>query len=151
VNGLDHVSNTGVERRLAAILAADVANYSRLMGTDEEGTLAALKHFRSEVIDPRIAEHKGRIVKTIGDGVLIEFPSVLEAMRCTVAVQREMAARNAAGNNGDILHFGADGKSGGAISSAIFEGDPPVSSWTRGRAGGRCVGPTARCQTASLD
>jgi TolB-like protein/class 3 adenylate cyclase/Tfp pilus assembly protein PilF len=83
-----------VERRLAAILAADVAGYSRLMGEDEEGTLAALKAIRSELADPKIAEHRGRIVKTTGDGLLIEFASVVDAVRCAVELQREMAARN---------------------------------------------------------
>src|SRR5919109_4726277 len=84
-----------VERRLAAILAADVAGYSRLMGADEEGTLAALKILRREVADPKIKEHRGRIVKTTGDGLLSEFASVVDAVRCAVEVQREMAARNA--------------------------------------------------------
>lgn len=84
-----------VERKLAAILAADVAGYSRLMGQDEAGTLARLKEHRRELIDPKIAEHKGRIVKTTGDGILIEFPSVVEAVACAVAVQRGMAERNA--------------------------------------------------------
>ena len=84
-----------VERRLAAILAADVAGYSRLMGADEEGTLAALKAIRRELGDPKIAEHHGRIVKTTGDGLLVEFPSVVDAVRCAVEVQREMAERNA--------------------------------------------------------
>src|SRR5579862_5052994 len=83
-------------RRLAAILAADVVGYSRLMGTDEEGTLERLKEHRRELIDPKIAEHRGRIVKTTGDGVLIEFPSVVDAVRCAVEVQRGMAERNAA-------------------------------------------------------
>ena len=84
-----------VERRLSAILAADVAFYSGLMGADEEGTLAALKTLRREVIDPKIKEHRGRIVKTTGDGLLCEFGSVVDAIRCAVEVQREMAARNA--------------------------------------------------------
>jgi adenylate cyclase len=83
------------ERRLAAILAADVAGYSRLMGADEEDTLARLKAHRRELIDPKINEHRGRVVKTTGDGILIEFPSVIEAISCAVAVQREMAERNA--------------------------------------------------------
>jgi adenylate cyclase len=82
-------------RRLAAILAADVAGYSRLMGADEEGTLAALKAVRREVGDPKIAEHRGRIVKTTGDGLLVEFPSVVDAVRCAVEIQRGMAERNA--------------------------------------------------------
>ena len=84
-----------VERRLAAILAADVAGYSRLMGEDEEGTLARLKAHRNELIDPGIAEHHGRIVKTTGDGLLVEFQSVVDAVRCAVEVQRAMADRNA--------------------------------------------------------
>ncbi len=78
-----------------AILAADIAGYSRLMGADEEGTLAALKAIRREVSDPKIAEHRGRVVKTTGDGLLVEFPSVVDAVRCAVAVQRAMAQRNA--------------------------------------------------------
>jgi hypothetical protein len=85
-----------VERRLAAILAADVAGYSRLMGVDEEGTLAALKALRKELIDPKIAEHRGRIVKTTGDGVLVEFASAVDAARCATEIQRAMAERNAA-------------------------------------------------------
>jgi adenylate cyclase len=83
-----------VERRLTAILAADVAGYSRLMGADEEGTLAALKTLRREVADPKIKDHRGRIVNTTGDGLLGEFASVVDAVRCAVEVQREMAARN---------------------------------------------------------
>ena len=82
-------------RRLAAILAADVAGYSRLMGENEEGTLARLKAIRREVADPKIKEHHGRIVKTTGDGLLLEFASVVDAVRCAVEVQREMAERNA--------------------------------------------------------
>jgi len=82
-------------RRLAAILAADVAGYSRLMGKDEEGTLAALKAIRRELADPKIKEHRGRIVKTTGDGLLLEFASVVDAVRCAVDVQRELAERNA--------------------------------------------------------
>jgi TolB-like protein/class 3 adenylate cyclase/tetratricopeptide (TPR) repeat protein len=89
------LSGERVERRLAAVLAADVVGYSRLMSQDEAGTLAMLRTCRREVIDPKIAEHKGRIVKTTGDGLLIEFPSVVEAVACAVAVQRGMAARDA--------------------------------------------------------
>jgi adenylate cyclase len=89
------MSEARVERRLAAILAADVAGYSRLMGADEEGTLAALRAMRRELGDPKIAEHRGRIVKTTGDGLLVEFASVVDAVRCAVEVQRENAARNA--------------------------------------------------------
>ncbi len=84
-----------VERRLAAILAADVAGYSRLMGVDEEGTLRQLKLHRKELVDPKITEHRGRIVKTTGDGMLVEFVSVVDAVRCAVNIQREMVERNA--------------------------------------------------------
>jgi adenylate cyclase len=80
-------------RRLAAILAADVAGYSRLMGADEEGTLARLKALRRELSDPNIKEHQGRIVKTTGDGLLVEFPSVVDAMRCAAETQRRMIDR----------------------------------------------------------
>jgi adenylate cyclase len=83
-----------VDRRLAAILAADVAGYSRLMGVDEEGTLAALKASRREVLDPKIAEHRGRIVKTTGDGALVEFASAVDAVRCAMDIQRAMTERN---------------------------------------------------------
>ena len=101
-----------VERRLAAILAADVAGYSRLMGVDEVGTLAALRAHRREIIDPAIAAHKGRIVKTTGDGMLVEFASAVDAVTCAVAVQEKMAGQTAEGpriqfrfgiNIGDII------------------------------------------------
>jgi adenylate cyclase len=84
-----------VERRLAAVLAADVAGYSRLMGRNEEHTLAQLKAFRKTLVDPRIASNRGRIVKTTGDGMLVEFASAVDAARCAVEVQREMAQQNA--------------------------------------------------------
>src|SRR6201981_1737564 len=90
------MSGGRVERRLAAILAVDVAGYSRLMGEDEEGTLAALRAVRRELGDPKVTEHRGRIVKTTGDGLLVEFASVVDAVRCAVELQREMIARNAA-------------------------------------------------------
>src|SRR6187455_2605667 len=83
-----------VERRLAAVLAADVAGYSRLMGADEEGTLARLKAIRKSLVDPAIASHRGRIVKTTGDGMLVEFGSAVDAMRCAVEVQRRMNEQN---------------------------------------------------------
>ena len=82
-------------RRLAAILAADVAGYSRLMGADEEGTLNRLKAHRRQLVDPKIREHHGRIVKTTGDGMLVEFSSVIDAVRCAVEIQRGMVGRNA--------------------------------------------------------
>jgi class 3 adenylate cyclase len=88
------VTSERVERRLAAVLAADVAGYSRLMGRDEEGTLAALKSFRKSLVDPAITAHRGRIVKTTGDGMLVEFASAVDAARCALEVQRGMVARN---------------------------------------------------------
>src|SRR6266567_1792999 len=81
-------------RKLAAILAADVAGYSRLTGLDEEGTLKRLRKLRRELINPAVSLHRGRIVKTTGDGILIEFPSVVDAVRCALDVQRGMASRN---------------------------------------------------------
>src|SRR6516165_5085329 len=83
-----------VQRRLAAILAADVVGYSRLMEVDEAGTLARLKTVRLELIDPAIDKCKGRIVKTTGDGMLVEFQSVTEALRCAIDLQEQMARRN---------------------------------------------------------
>jgi TolB-like protein/class 3 adenylate cyclase/tetratricopeptide (TPR) repeat protein len=89
------LSDERVERRLAAILAADVAGYSRLMGANEEGTLAQLKTIRKALVDPTIAAHRGRIVKTTGDGMLVEFASAVDAARCAVEVQREREMQNA--------------------------------------------------------
>ena len=86
-----------VDRRLAAIFFGDIAGYSRLMGADEEGTLRQLKAHRKELVDPKITEHRGRIVKTTGDGMLVEFVSVVDAVRCAVDIQRGMAERNAEG------------------------------------------------------
>jgi adenylate cyclase len=88
---------------MAAILAADVAGYSRLMGTDEEGTLARLKAHRRELLDPKVAEHHGRLVKTTGDGVLVEFGSVVDAVRCAIDLQRGMAERNASEPEGSRI------------------------------------------------
>jgi len=114
------VAEERVERRLAAILCADVAGYSRLMGVDEEGTLAVLKSDRRELIDPLISQHRGRIFKTTGDGILIEFASVVDAVRCAVVVQQGMADRNANRpepgrirfrigiNLGDVIHDEGD-------------------------------------------
>ena len=106
-------------RRLAAILAADVAGYSRLMGADEEGTLERLKALRRELLDPKIAEHHGRIVKTTGDGLLVEFASVVDAVRCAVAVQQAMPERNAdvAADSRIELRIGIN------LGDVIVEGD----------------------------
>jgi adenylate cyclase len=94
-----------MERKLAAILAADVVGYARLMSEDEAGTLAALKAYRNETIDPRIAAHGGRIVKLMGDGALVEFPSVVEAVLCAVEIQRAVSERNAGIADGRRIEF----------------------------------------------
>src|SRR5712664_299460 len=139
-----------VQRRLAAILAADVAGYSRLMGADEEGTLAALKELRRELADPKIKEHRGRIVKTTGDGLLVEFASVVDAMRCAVEVQHEMAERNAGVpeerriqfrigiNLGDIIKDGRDIHGDGVNIAARLE--------ALAEPGGICVSRVVRDQ-----
>ena len=123
-----------IERKLAAILAADVVGYSRLMGADEEGTLERLKAHRRELVDPEITRHRGRVVKTTGDGILIEFASVVDAVRCAIEVQRGMVARNSdvpdekriefrAGINlGDIIIDGDDIHGDGVNIAARLEG-----------------------------
>jgi adenylate cyclase len=95
INPGGFLPNERVERRLAAVLAADVAGYSRLMGLDEERTVAQLKAFRKTLVDPAVAAHRGRIVKNTGDGVLVEFGSAVDAARCAIEIQREMASQNA--------------------------------------------------------
>ena len=94
-----------MQRRLAAILAADVVGYTRLMGDDEAGTLAALKAHREEFIEPKIADHRGRLVKLMGDGVLVEFASVIDALACAAELQSGMAERNAAKPEGPLITF----------------------------------------------
>jgi class 3 adenylate cyclase len=106
-------------RRLAAIVSADAVEYSRLMGLDEGGTLAGLKVHRRELIDPKIAEYGGRIVKTTGDGLLLEFPSVVDAVRCAVDVQRGMAERNVAVSAEQRIDF----RIGINIGDIIIDGD----------------------------
>jgi adenylate cyclase len=108
-----------MERRLSAILAADVVGYSRLMGADEAGTLAALKACRNEVIDPKIAAHGGRIVKLMGDGALVEFPSVVEAVQCAVEIQQDMAEWNIAIADDRRIEF----RIGINVGDVIVEGD----------------------------
>ena len=108
-----------VQRRLAAILAADVVGYSRLTGADEEGTLARLRALRRELIDPTITEHRGRIVKTTGDGILIEFASVVDAVRCAVEVQRGMVSRNIGLVAENCIEF----RIGIHVGDVVVEGD----------------------------
>jgi class 3 adenylate cyclase/ActR/RegA family two-component response regulator len=110
---------TSAVRRLAAILAADVAGYSRLMGRNEEGTLERLMAHRRALVDPKIVEHHGRIVKTTGDGILVEFASVVDAVRCAVEMQRGMAERNSDIPIGERLEF----RVGINLSDVIVEGD----------------------------
>jgi class 3 adenylate cyclase len=92
-------------RRLAAILAADVAGYSRLMGVDEEGTHERLKNHLGQLVNPKIREHRGRVVKNTGDGLLAEFPSVVDAVRCAAEIQRAMIDRNAETPNDRRIAF----------------------------------------------
>ena len=108
-----------MERRLSAILAADVVGYSRLMGANEAGTLARLKHCRRDFIDAKIAEHQGRIVKLTGDGMLVEFPSVVSAVACAAEVQRGMRDRNAAVPQERRIEF----RIGVNLGDVIAEGD----------------------------
>jgi adenylate cyclase len=138
--------NPPVQRRLAAILAADVAGYSRLMGADEEGTLARLKALRAALIDPTIAGHKGRIVKTTGDGLLVEFASVVDAMRCAIQWQNAMAESAATGiewrigvNLGDIIIDDGDIHGDGVNIAARLE--------AMAEPGGICISHAVLTQT----
>jgi adenylate cyclase len=106
-------------RRLAAILAADVAGYSRLMGVDEEGTHERLKAHRRELVEPKISEHSGRIVKTTGDGMLVEFASVVDAVRCSAELQRAMIDREAGMTEDRRIRF----RIGINLGDIIVDGD----------------------------
>ncbi len=152
--GHQPVVENAVQRRLAAILAADVVGYSRLVGQDETGTLATLRKLRTELIDPRITNHNGRVFKTTGDGLLAEFPSVVNAVACAADIQRGMAARNAdlpedrviqlriGVNLGDVIVEGDDVFGDGVNVAARLEGiSPPggvaVSGMVRDNIGNR--------------
>src|SRR5215831_8320964 len=135
-----------VKRKLAAILAADIAGYSKLMGADEAGTLARLKECRRELIDPKNKQYHGRVVKTTGDGILIEFPSVVDAISCSIEVQQGMCERNAnvppekriefrvGINLGDVIVEGRDLYGDGVNIAARLEG--------LAEAGGVCISQT---------
>src|SRR5205809_4648300 len=135
-------------RRLAAILAADVAGYSRLMGTDEEGTHERLKAHLGQLVEPKIKEHGGHTVKNTGDGLLAEFPSVVDAVRCAVEVQRGMAERNAETPEDKRITFRIGVNLGDVIVEEhdIFGDGVNVAARLEGLAepGGVCVSSTVR-------
>src|SRR6266536_296115 len=108
-----------MERRLTAILAADVVGYSRLMSASESGTIAALDALRTDLVNPKISEHQGRIVKLTGDGMLVEFPSVVNAVACAAEVQRAMRDRNAAVPRVRRIEF----RIGVSLGDVMVEGD----------------------------
>ncbi len=108
-----------MKRRLAAILAADVVGYSRLIRADEEGTIAALKALRADLIDPKIAEHNGRIVKLMGDGMLAEFASVVDAVRAAVETQQAVAQHNARQPEDKRIEF----RVGINLGDVVIDGD----------------------------
>jgi TolB-like protein len=138
-------------RRLAAILAADVAGYSRLMGANEEGTLARLKALYRELVDPKIAAHNGRVVKTTGDGLLVEFASVVDAMRCAISWQQGIAARPADESADSLIAF----RIGVNVGDVIIDGDDifgdgvNIAARLEGLAepGGICISRTVLTQT----
>ena len=144
------MNQSEIQRKLAAILAADVVGYSRLMAGDEQGTLDTLKRHRAECLDPSIDQHHGRVVKTTGDGLLLEFPSVVEAVKCAMEMQRGMAERNAdvaedarmlfrmGINVGDVIVDGDDIYGDGVNVAARLEGLAPE--------GGICISRSARDQ-----
>ena len=113
------MARENIDRRLAAILSTDVVGYSRLMGIDETGTLGALRAHRAELIDPTIAEHNGRVVKLMGDGMLVEFASAINAVGCAVAIQQGMAVRNAKVPDDRLIAF----RIGINLGDVIIEGD----------------------------
>jgi adenylate cyclase len=145
-----YLTEQRVERRLAAVLAADVAGYSRLMGADEEGTLARLKAVRKTLIDPAIASHRGRIVKTTGDGMLVEFASAVDAARSSAEVQRGMAEQNAALPQDQRLEFRIGIHVGDVIidDNDIFGDGVNIAARLEGIAepGGVCISDDAQRQ-----
>ena len=144
------MNETREERRLAAILSADVVGYSRIMGADESGTLSSLKSHRSELIEPKIGEHNGRIVKLMGDGILGEFASAVDAVRCAIEIQRSMPDRNAKIPEDRWIQF----RIGINVGDIILEGDDIYGDGVNIAAriqelaepGGICLSRTARDQ-----
>ena len=134
------MADQNVTRKLAAILSVDMVGYSRLMEKDEQGTIARQKAHRDKLIGPEVTEHHGRIVKTMGDGLLIEFPSVVEAFECALDIQNGMAARNRdvpddqkmflriGINVGDVIIEGDDRHGEGAPIGPDIAEQPPVQS-----------------------
>ena len=144
-----------MQRRLAAILAADVVGYSRLMGEDEAGVLAALRSLREELFDPAVAAHNGRIVKLMGDGTLVEFSSVVDAVNCSVQIQQNLAERNSDRSDAERMEF----RIGINLGDVMVEGDDlygdgvNVAARQEGLAepGGICVSNAAYEQVRDLD
>ena len=136
------MESQGVERKLTAILAADIVGYSRLMEADEAGTFAQLKTHRKELIDPKIAEHHGRIVKITGDAMMMEFASVVDAVQCAVMMQRAMAKQEADVPEDRRVEY----RMGINLGDVIIEGDDiygagvNVTARLEGLAGGECSG-----------
>ena len=149
---MERAGQARVERRLAAILAADVAGYSRLIEADEEGTLGRLKALRGEVIDPKIAGHKGRIVKTTGDGLLVEFASVVDALRGAAEMQAALAESNARVTAARRIEFRIGINMGDIVveDGDIFGDGVNVAARLEGLAepGGICVSARVREDTA---
>ena len=135
-----------MERRLAAIMATDVVGYSRLIGADEEGTIAALQGLRADLVDPKISEHHGRIVKLMGDGMLAEFPSVVDAVRAALETQQAVADHNSdipkdkriefrvGINLGDVVVDGDDIQGDGVNVASRLEGLAPTGGYASQKA-----------------
>ena len=122
MEGLSRMAETQVQRRLAAVLAADIAGYARLMGTDDGGTVTALRTVWAERFHPAVAAHRGRLVKLMGDGALVEFASAIDAVECAAAIQRAMADHNAA-RRADPIEF----RIGVNLGDILIEGEAALA------------------------
>jgi adenylate cyclase len=136
---MDTSGRERTERRLAAILAADIAGYSRLIGADEEGTLSRIRLIRADIIDPAIAAHRGRLVKTTGDGLLVEFVSVVDALRCAVDIQQQIADRSAGVPPAERIEFRIGIHQGDVV---VEDGD--IRRWGKRRRPARRIGQSWR-------